>query len=861
MCFLLFSNSPTFKIFANDTLGNWNESEEYSYTVVDNEPPEILNVTWTPESPNESESVTVYAEVSDISDVSKVLLYYKSAEVGTWNIVEMVEEYGVYTASIPPYPEFTTIEFKIFANDTFGNWQFSDVFSYTVKDSTPPTLVELYWEPPEPTPEDSVTVFATFSDPSGVDVAILQYRNDSIWYSVEMTRFSEDQFYGVVPPHPASITVHFRIIVNDTVGNALITDEYSYIVVDNDPPEITSVFWNPSQPKANESVTVYAEVSDNVAVDTVILYYSTLPEEEWQSVVMSYSDGYYVAVIPPHSDFTEVWLYVFANDTSGNGATSATYSYTVLDSTPPTFEDIWWTPEEPTPEDNVTVYVAVDDPSGIDIAILLYRTDSEWHEVIMTQVDVGLYLGTIPPYPATIEVTFKVVANDTLGNTAESSEYSYTVIDNTPPTISDISWSPEEPNATESVTVSAIVSDISGVHSVILYYKSLEETDWNFTAMEKVDNYYVGAIPPYPDLTVVVFKIFANDTFGNNITTSEYSYTVKDTTPPTVTDVGWDPPEPTEFDSVIVLATINDPSGVDTAILEYRTDTTWTQVEMGILYGDVYYAEIPPQPALTVVYFRFIVNDTLGNTLISDEYNYTVADASGPIIHSVSWYPETPRSWENVTVYANITDVSGVHVVILFYHSIEEETWHNTEMILSDELYTATIPGYPGETTVEFYIFANDTLGYSSYSTTYSYTVIDTDPPYFESITYYPPSPSFGEPVTVEAIIKDDSAIEEAILSYTDGDTWVNVTMTFTEGVYVEEIPPLEQSSVTFKIYAMDHSGNWAVSNEYTIIYEKGPDEENSTLQVSTDPLFITSLFSLAVLGITSVAIKGKRTP
>ena len=47
-------------------------------------------------------------------------------------------------------------------------------------------------------------------------------------------------------------------------------------------------------------------------------YYSTLPEEEWQSVVMSYSDGYYVAVIPPHSDFTEVWLYVFANDTLNN---------------------------------------------------------------------------------------------------------------------------------------------------------------------------------------------------------------------------------------------------------------------------------------------------------------------------------------------------------------------------------------------------------------------------------------------------------------------------------------------------------------------------------------------------------------
>ncbi|MGQ4834299.1 MAG: hypothetical protein ACP6IS_10455, partial [Candidatus Asgardarchaeia archaeon] len=33
---------------------------------------------------------------------------------------------------------------------------------------------------------------------------------------------------------------------------------------------------------------------------------------------------------------------------------------------------------------------------------------------------------------------------------------------------------------------------------------------------------------PYPDLTVITFKIFANDTFGNEAYSKEYSYTVVD---------------------------------------------------------------------------------------------------------------------------------------------------------------------------------------------------------------------------------------------------------------------------------------------------------------------------------------------
>ncbi|MGQ4834358.1 MAG: right-handed parallel beta-helix repeat-containing protein [Candidatus Asgardarchaeia archaeon] len=720
-----------FKIIANDTFGNIGETGMFSYQVIDVTPPVINNITWTPEKPKASDTVTVHAKVYDDSSIDTVLLFYSDSPENYWNTIVMHTVSDLYEGEIPSFPEFTTVYFYIFANDTYGNTATSSVYNYSVVDSTPPQIDDIWWNPENPTPSDAVTVYAAVSDSSGISHVILMYStNQNDWASIEMVAVDEGLYTAEIPPHLALTTVYFKIFANDTFGNIVLSSVYSYQVIDNTPPTISDISWNPTDPRDNESVTVSAIVTDESGVSMVLLYCYTSINETIYVFNLEYSNGVYLGMIPAFPEFTTVYFYIFANDTYGNEVVSDTYNYSVIDSSPPTINSIWHVPETPSPEDNVTVYASIDDATGVDTVLILYNTsENDLFIDIMTQIDVNLFVYVIPSYPATTNVTYRVIANDTLGNKIESDMYCYEVIDSQAPTISNITYTPTAPTSSDNVTVEVTVYDISGVSKVLLYYKVGESDIWNCTTMNNIDdNTYVGFIPNYPDLTVITFKIFANDTFGNEAYSKEYSYTVVDTTPPELVSVSWEPSEPTSEDSVIVHAIVRDPSGIDTVILQYRTDEDWTNVSMTWVNDNEYIGEIPAFPESTVDKFRIIATDTVHNTLVSEEYNYTVLatpDYDSPAIHDVFWIPEQPSENEPVTVYANISDPSGVDTVILYYYIDGKSLEHAVimEYSQSDGYYVAEIPGYPAGTKVDFIIFANDTLGNEGYSATYSYTV------------------------------------------------------------------------------------------------------------------------------------------
>ena len=166
---------------------------------------------------------------------------------------------------------------------------------------------------------------------------------------------------------------------------------------------------------------------------------------------------------------------------------------------------------------------------------MLYRTEvssaqAQWTELEMTPVP-GMpdyYEGTIPGQPAGTTVYYKIWANDTLGNVFETDVFNYTVVDTEAPTIGDISYTPEEPKEGEDVTVKAKVTDVSGVDTVLLLYSTDGGKTWEEVEMTPVGgDYYEATIPGQPAGTEVVFKVWANDTFGNEAVSSEFSYTVK----------------------------------------------------------------------------------------------------------------------------------------------------------------------------------------------------------------------------------------------------------------------------------------------------------------------------------------------
>ena len=200
-----------------------------------------------------------------------------------------------------------------------------------------------------------------------------------------------------------------------------------------------------------------------------------------------------------------------------------------------------------------------------------------------------------------------------------------------------------------------------------------------------------------------------------------------------------------------------------------------------------------------------------------------VEDTTPPNIMSVSRTPETPNYDEDVTVMAQVEDEeSGVDSVILSYSSNMVD-WINLTMNLEDDIYLGEIPAQPYNANVSYKVHASDIAGNSAVSDTYSYLVIDSYPPLISWVERSPISPNYNDTVLVTASASEPeeaSGINLVILSYFDGDSWTNTTMTFKEEtIYEGSIPKLPYgTTVEYIVYISDNAENWIVSSTYSYV-------------------------------------------
>lgn len=113
-----------------------------------------------------------------------------------------------------------------------------------------------------------------------------------------------------------------------------------------------------------------------------------------------------------------------------------------------------------------------------------------------------------------------------------STSGSYTlksVVDRWPPVISNIARNPQQPQPSDTATISANVTDPdTGVKTVTLRYSKDGGTTWNDVAMTAgAGSIYTATIPAQPDGTAVQYKIKAADNAGFSGESAVASYTSK----------------------------------------------------------------------------------------------------------------------------------------------------------------------------------------------------------------------------------------------------------------------------------------------------------------------------------------------
>lgn len=111
------------------------------------------------------------------------------------------------------------------------------------------------------------------------------------------------------------------------------------------------------------------------------------------------------------------------------------------------------------------------------------------------------------------------------------------------------------------------------------------------------------------------------------------------------------------------------------------------------------------------------------------EASKSPGDTTPPIINNIQQKPEIVPENQPVTVYADITDESGVAEAILSYSTDDGTSWRNTTMSpVNQTTYAGEIPGHPAGTSVIYKLIAIDQVGNTAVNDNakkyYVYTVV-----------------------------------------------------------------------------------------------------------------------------------------
>lgn len=630
---------------------------------------------------------------------------------------------------------------------------------------------------------------------ANVSTVILIYNVGAGPNNVTMNRYSGDaydgQYTGLIPSQIYGTPVLYWIWCNDSAGNPSLDNNsgigYPYTVDD---------FWGPTinNPTQNDTTVEYTEVVEvsvqiievttASGVQIASVYLSYWAGSSWTNISMSLTvgdnfDGNYSATIPSQPYGTEVAYKIYASDIAGNPAlndnSTNLFNYTVTDLTAPTINLI-----NPANETIIAgmAQFTIDDISVVDADVnnitIVYRyNSSSWtiHGSYLSATgnltwnpgSTTSFLVNLSSWVPGSNYTVYALAQDLRGLvSAPSYIYNITVSNYTGPLVYNILHTPDPVGYNESSVVSCTVlvpAVMGDLDTILLNYSA--GVGWNIVPMTNttprtsgapID--FDGAIPQFALGTVVSYWIFANDTNGN-VTNADnygayYSYTVGDKWGPIVSAVNIQDLPVTYIEIPTIDCRVEEPviaTGVDQVILVYDNGTGWFNQPMGRIAGDIYVgdyqASIPQAPYGTLIQFYIQANDTAGNIRIDDNggayYSFTIADIWGPTISeiTITSLPVGFNETGDISCRVNETPgAAGVDFVILQYNN--GTGWFSLQMSRYsgnsiDGQYSASIPQAPFGTTVQFWIWANDTdnnVGIADNgSNYYSYIVVDFSPP------------------------------------------------------------------------------------------------------------------------------------
>jgi hypothetical protein len=149
--------------------------DRYPRPLVDHTGP-IIVLGRTPFYPTSDTHVNITARILDVSPIAQVILSY-SIEGGPWANFTMYLEGALWFWFVPEQLNSTTIQYRVYAEDSEGNWAVSPTHSYTVydppPDTTPTTSTPTTTTTAAPPPDSTILVIAISAGAAAIIIVVV----------------------------------------------------------------------------------------------------------------------------------------------------------------------------------------------------------------------------------------------------------------------------------------------------------------------------------------------------------------------------------------------------------------------------------------------------------------------------------------------------------------------------------------------------------------------------------------------------------------------------------------------------------------------------------------------------------------
>lgn len=644
-----------------------------------------------------------------------------------------------------------------------------------------------------------------------------------------------------------NVTGNFVIkIVNNGTARPVI-DDVTWTNYTIAPPNISNISVSPINPTTNDDVVVSATITDNGTVKEATLDWGLSALTLDHTLTMTLDGSVYKATIPKQSAGT-VYLRVNAKDDL-DAVSTLDYSYNIIQNEKPTIADISNAPINPFTSESIKISATITDIDGtIEDTWLKWGTSPSalTNQLTMALVG-GKYEVNIPAQSQAGTIYLSINARDDSG-AETSSLYNFMVTQNQAPSITNISWIPQNPLIGDAIIISATISDSDG--SIQEAYLNWGTTSGNLTTKVSMilnNGKYQGVIPAQSQVGTIYFMVNGKDNLNLIGSSAQQSFTIAaPNVLPTITNTMINPQNPLTGQPITVSSTITDSDGtIQEAFLMWGTVSGNLNNKVGMtLNGGSYEGTIPAQSAIGTIYYTINAKDNSGEIKTTSQSSFTVAAPNIlPTISDITLNPQSPLTGQAVTISANINDSDGTIQETFIMWGINSGSLTNkVVMTLNGGSYKGIIPAQSLAGTIYYTINAKDNSGETKTTIQSSFTVVAPNVlPIISNILLNPQSPLTGQAITVSAIITDsDGTIQEAYINWgiVTGNLIIKTNMSLNGGMYEGIIPSQAQAgTVYFMVSAKDNSGDISSSSEASLTISPSTDiNEINSLQVKIYP-------------------------